>query len=168
MKGKLLFAAALLALSSAASCATLTDGVDAQFFAQNGTLALKIKNNRKDMPVHIGNVSLLLSKKRGQKSSEVVYQTAANVDVGPGRDATVTLLPVKQLATAMQKHSDAPTNGYSEILVDNTPGTCGACTARTSYNFKSVGFGAQAEASFNGGAIKTNTLFGGYLVFLAK
>jgi len=168
MKGKLLLATALLSLSGAASCAVLTDGVNAQFFAQNGTLALKIQNSRKDMPVHIGNVSLLLAQKKGQKKSDVAYQTTANVDIAPGSDATVTLLPVQQLAMSMQKHGDAPTTGYSEVLVDNDPNGCGGCNAGKSHNFQSIGFGAQADASFNGGAVKVNTLFGGYLVFATK
>jgi hypothetical protein len=36
-----------------------------------------------------------------------------------------------------------------------------ACAAGASYSFKSVGFGAQAETSLNGTAIKVSTLFGG-------
>jgi hypothetical protein len=166
MKGKLFFAATLLSLSGAASCTTLIDGVDAQFFAQNDSLALKIKNNRKDVPVHVGKVSVLVAK--GKKSTEVAYQTTANVDVNPGGDTTVTLLPVQQLATVMQKNGEAPTSGYSEILVDNAPGACNACTPGASYSFKSVSFAAQTEASLNGTPFKTNSMFGGYLVFLAK
>jgi hypothetical protein len=166
MKGKLLFAATLLSLSGAASCATLTDGVGAQFFSQNNTLVLKIKNDRKDSSVHIGKVSILVEK--GKKGTEVAYQTTANVDVDPGEDATVTLLPVQQLATVMQKNGKAPTSGYSEIFVDNVPGACSTCTQGASYSFKSVGFVAQAEGSLNGTPFKVSSMFGGYLVFLAK
>jgi hypothetical protein len=166
MKMKFVTAAALLTLSGAASCATIADGVSAQFVSQNGALALKVINTRSDAAIRVSRVTLLLPQREGEKTSEVAYQISSDTDVAPGKDALVPLVPVPQLATAMQVHGDAPSGNYSRIFVENAPGNCGACAGLKSYGYKSVGFGAQTVVALNGNATTTTTLFGGYLVFV--
>ncbi|MFM0230819.1 hypothetical protein [Paraburkholderia sediminicola] len=166
MKMKLVVAAALLALSGAASCATIADGVAAQFVSQNGTLALNVSNTRTDAPVRVARVTLVLPQREGEKTSEVAYQAVSDIDIAPGKSAVVPLLPVRQLVTVMQAHGDAPASGYSQVFVDNAPGNCDACAGLKSYGSRSVGFGAQTVVALSGNATTATTLFGGYLVFL--
>jgi hypothetical protein len=166
MKVKFVVTAAMLAVSGAASCATIADGVAAEFTAQNGALALKVTNSRTDAAVRVARVSLLLPQRDGEKTSTVAYQATSDVNVGPGKDALVELLPVNQLVTTMQGHGDAPVHGYSRVFVDNEPGRCAACDGLKSYGYRSVGFGAQTVVALNGNATTATTLFGGYLVFL--
>jgi hypothetical protein len=168
MKKKIVMAAALLSLSSAAWCATIADGVSAQFVSQNGALALKINNTRSDAAIRVSRVTLLLPQREGEKTSEVAYQISSDTVVAPGKDALVPLVTVPQLATAMQNHGDAPSGNYSRIFVDNAPGNCHECAALKSYGYRSVGFGAQAVVALNGNATTTTTLFGGYLVFVQQ
>jgi len=163
---KFLVAAGLLALSGAASCATIADGVAAQFVSRDGSLALKVVNTRTDGAVHVDKVVLLLPQRGGEKKSDVAYETASGVNVAPGKDAIVSLLPVTQLVTTMQGHGDAPAKGYSQVFVDNAPGNCDACAGMKSYGYRSVGFGAQTVVSLSGNATTATTLFGGYLVFM--
>ncbi|REE20728.1 hypothetical protein B0G71_3866 [Paraburkholderia sp. BL27I4N3] len=166
MKVKLMVTAALLALSGAASCATIADGVAAQFISQNGGLALSVNNTRTDAPVHIARVTLLLPQRAGESTSQVAYQTVSDVDVAPGKSAVVPLLPIPKLVTVMQTHGDAPASGYSQVFVDNTSGNCDACAGMKSYGYRSVGFGAQTVVSLSSNATTATTLFGGYLVFV--
>ena len=166
MKEKFVAAAVLLAVSGAASCATVADGVVAEFTSQNGALALKVTNARTDAEVRVARVSLLLPQRDGEKTSAVAYQATSDVNVAPGKDAIVELLPVTQLVTTMQGHGDAPKNGYSRVFVDNEPGKCVACDGLKSYGYRSVGFGAQTVIAVNGNATTATTLFSGYLVFV--
>ncbi|GJH20712.1 hypothetical protein CBA19CS22_29240 [Caballeronia novacaledonica] len=166
MKVKFAVAFALLAVSGAASCATIAEGVAAEFATQNGALALKVMNSRTDASALVARVSLLLPQRDGEKMSAVAYQATSDVTVAPGKEAMVELLPVKQLVTTMQEHGDAPANGYSRVFVDNEPGKCGACEGLKSYGYRSVGFGAQTVVVLNGNATTATTLFGGYLVFV--
>jgi hypothetical protein len=166
MKVKLAATVALLAVSGAASCATIADGVAAEFTSQNGALALKVTNSRTDAAVRVARVSLLLPQRDGEKTSAVAYQATSDVDVAPGKDAIVELLPVAQLVNTMQGHGDAPRNGYSRVFVDNDPGKCAACDGLKSYGYRSVGFGVQTVVALNSNATTATTLFGGYLVFV--
>lgn len=166
MKMKLMVAGTLLAISGAASCATIAEGVAAQFVSQDGTVALSVRNTRTDAPVRVGRVTLLLPQRAGEKTSEVAYQAVADVDVAPGKSAVVALLPVPQLVTVMQAHGDAPANGYAQVFVDNAPGNCDACAGLKSYEYRSVGFGAQTVVGLNGNQTTATTMFGGYLVFV--
>ncbi len=166
MKLKALLATVWLSASGAGWCAPPAGDIDARFLTRDDTLALKISNRRKDVPVHIGDLRLRLPAPPGQPQQGMTYRTAADMDIEPGHDATVSLLPVKQLATAMQQRGEAPRSGYSRILVDNRPDACSSCAADASYQFKSIGFDVQADASVNGDAIETPPAFDGYLVFL--
>ncbi|MFM0508635.1 hypothetical protein [Paraburkholderia sp. RL17-373-BIF-A] len=166
MNLNLIVGGALLAVSGAASCATIAEGVSAQFVSQDGAIALSVRNTRADAPVRIGRVSLLLPQHAGEKTSDVAYQTVFDVDVAPGKSAVVRLLPVSQLVTSMQGHGDAPAKGYAQVFVDNAPGNCDACAGLKSYAYDSVGFGAQTVVGLNGNQTTATTLFGGYLVFV--
>lgn len=163
-KVKILVAATALALSGAASSATIADGVAAQFVAQNGTLALLIKNTRTDTAVRVDRVTLLLPQHTGEKTSEVAYQTESGVSVAPGHNAVVQLLPVQRLVEQMQGRGDAPSGGYSHVFVENDPNGCVSCKELKNYSAQSAGFGAQTVIGLNGNTT-TTTLFGGYLFF---
>jgi len=167
VKTKLIAGSVLLCLSGAAWSATLAHGVDAHFIEEKGILELKVSNVGNLTPVRVSRVSVLLPVGAREKQSQVAFQTVSVVEVPPGAERDVRLLPVTQLVAAMDKHGDLATGEYSRVVVANAPGECEPCKALKSYGVKSVGFGAQTVVEVDAKQ-STTSLFGGYLDFVSQ